>query len=97
MADSKRKKEVKQKENPSGKFIAQGGNPERYYSENPAWAFANSDQEMWAFSQGHIGETFWTEIFRGEYRAGDIQGYSLLRHAIKKTKRKGTSASGSAL
>ena len=63
MADSKRKKEVKQKENPSGRFIAQGGNPERYYSENPVWAFANSDQEMWAFSQGHIGETFWTEIF----------------------------------
>ena len=63
MADSKRKKEVKQKENPSGKFIAQGGNPERYYSENPAWAFANSDQEMWAFSQEHIGETFWTKIF----------------------------------
>ena len=43
MADSKRKKEVKQKENPSGKFIAQGGNPERYYSENPAWAFTNSE------------------------------------------------------
>ena len=63
MAVSKRKKEVKQKENPCGKFIAQGGNPERYYSENPAWAFANSDQEMWAFSQEHIGETFWTEIF----------------------------------
>ena len=63
MADSKRKKVVKQEETPSGKFIAQGGNPERYYSENPAWAFVNSDQEMWAFSQGHIGEKFWTEIF----------------------------------
>ena len=63
MAVSKRKKEVKQRENPSGKFIAQGGNPERYYSENPAWVFANSDQEMWAISQEHIGERFWTEIF----------------------------------
>lgn len=62
MAVSNRKKEVKQKENPGGKFIAQGGNPERYYSESPVWAFASCDQEMWAFSQEHIGETFWTEI-----------------------------------
>lgn len=62
MAGSKRKKEIKQKENPRGKFIAQGGNPERYYSENPAWSFANSDQEMWSFSKDHIGNLFWTEI-----------------------------------
>ena len=51
MAGSKRKKEVKQRKIPKGKHIAQGGDPERYYSENPAWAFANSDQEMWAFSR----------------------------------------------
>lgn len=63
MAGSKRKKEVKQREVPNGKCIAQGGDPERYYSENPAWTFANSDQEMWAFSQDHMGELFWTEIF----------------------------------
>ena len=62
MAGSKRKKEVKQREVPNGKRIAQGGDPERYYSENPAWTFANSDQEMWAFSQDHMGELFWTEI-----------------------------------
>ena len=31
MAASKRKKEVKQKEVPKGKIIAQGGDPERYY------------------------------------------------------------------
>lgn len=62
MAGSKRKKEVKQREFPNGKRIAQGGDPERYYSENPAWTFANSDQEMWAFSQEHIGDLFWTEI-----------------------------------
>lgn len=37
MAGFKRKKEVKQKEVPKGKIIAQGGDPERYYSENPAW------------------------------------------------------------
>ena len=63
MAGSKRKKEIKQKEIPRGKFIAQGGNPERYYSENPAWSFANSDQEMWALTEDHIGKLFWTEIF----------------------------------
>lgn len=62
MAGSKRKKEVKQREVPSGKHIAQGGDPERYYSEKPAWTFANSDQEMWAFSQERLGELFWTEI-----------------------------------
>ena len=54
MAGSKRKKEVKQREAPNGKRIAQGGDPERYYSETPAWTFANSDQEMWAFSRDHI-------------------------------------------
>jgi len=62
MAGSDRKKEVKQKEVPRGKVIAQGGDPERYYSENPAWTFANADQEMWAFSQDHIGTLIWTEI-----------------------------------
>ena len=62
MAGFKRKKEVKQKEVPKGKIIAQGGDPERYYSENPAWTFANSDQEMWAFTQDHIGDVIWTEI-----------------------------------
>ena len=63
MVDCKRKKEVKQKEVPNGKRIAQGENPERYYSENPAWTFANSDQEMWVFSQEHIGDLFWKEVF----------------------------------
>lgn len=62
MAGSKRKKEVKQREVPNGKHIAQGGDPGRYYLENPAWTFANSDQEMWAFSRDHMGELFWTEI-----------------------------------
>ena len=43
-------------------MIAQGGDPERYYSENPAWTFANADHEMWAFSQDHIETAIWTEI-----------------------------------
>ena len=45
MAVSNSKKEVKQKEVPKGKIIAQGGDPERYFLENPAWTFANADQE----------------------------------------------------
>jgi hypothetical protein len=62
MADSKKDKQIKQKENPKGKSIAQGGDPEQYYSQNPAWTFANSDQELWAFSQEHIGDLIWSEI-----------------------------------
>lgn len=62
MVDSKRKKVVKQKEVPKGKFIAQGGDPERYYTEYPAWTFVNADHEMWAVSQDHIGTAIWTEI-----------------------------------
>ncbi len=63
MAVSKKDKKIKQKENPKGKIIAQGGDPGQYYSQNPAWTFANADQEMWAFSQEHIGELIWTELF----------------------------------
>lgn len=62
MAGYKGKKEVKRKASPDGKFIAQGGGPEKYYSENPAWAFAGSDQEMWAFTKEHVGDLFWTEL-----------------------------------
>lgn len=61
MAVSKRK-EIKQKETPKGKIIAQGGNPEQFYSKNPSWTFANSDLDMWAFSKDHVGELIWEEI-----------------------------------
>jgi hypothetical protein len=30
--------------------------------ENPAWSFADSDQDMWSFTQAHIGNLIWTEI-----------------------------------
>lgn len=63
MAASKKDKKIKQKESPKGKYIAQGGDPAQYYSQNPAWTFANADQEMWAFSQKHLGELIWSEIF----------------------------------
>lgn len=75
MADYKRKKEVKQKEFPKERFIAQGGDPERYYSENPAWAFASSDQEMWTISREHLGDLFWTE-FLPRLRSLETQTWS---------------------
>lgn len=62
MAGSKKNKQIKQREIPKGKSIAQGGDPEQYFSQNPAWTFANSDQEMWAFSIEHIGDLIWSEI-----------------------------------
>ena len=62
MAGYKKDKRIIQKEIPKGKNIAQGGNPEQYYSQNPAWTFANADHEMWAFSQEHIGQLIWSEI-----------------------------------
>ncbi len=62
MAASKKDKRIKQREIPKGRSIAQGGDPEQYYSQNPAWTFANSDDQMWAFSKEHIGEAMWTEI-----------------------------------
>lgn len=54
MAGSKKDKQIRQKEIPKGKSIAQGGDPEQYYSQNPAWTFANSDQEMWAFHKNAL-------------------------------------------
>lgn len=62
MAGSNRKKEVKQKEFPTGSNVVRVGDPERYYSEHPAWTFATADSEMWAFSQDHIGTAIWKEI-----------------------------------
>lgn len=62
MADSKRTKQVKQKELPKGKSITQGGDPKQYYKEYPAWSFANSDQDMWSFTQDNIGKLIWSEI-----------------------------------
>ena len=41
MAGSKKNKQIKQKETPKGKSIAQGGNTEQYYIENPTVHDAN--------------------------------------------------------
>lgn len=62
MAGSKKDKRIKRKEFPEEKSIVRRGDPDQYYSQNPAWTFANSDQERWAFSKEHVGDAVWTEI-----------------------------------
>lgn len=62
MAGSRKNKQIKQRKIPGEPSIVQKGNPSQYYSQSPAWIFANADQEMWAFSKEHIGELIWTEI-----------------------------------
>ena len=62
MAGSKKVKKIKQKEVPRGKDIVQGGDPNQYYNQNPSWTFANADQELWAFSEDHVGGVIWSEI-----------------------------------
>lgn len=62
MAGSKKNKQIKQKEVPRGKYVAQEKNPDQYYAESPAWSFANADREMWPFTQEHVGERIWTEL-----------------------------------
>lgn len=62
MAASKREKIVKQTHIPNDRYIAQGGDPERYFKETPAWSFANADKEMWALTQEHLGDLIWTEL-----------------------------------
>lgn len=49
--------------------------PSQYYSQNPAWTFANSDQDMWAFSKEHVGEVIWMEIIP-RLRALETQTWS---------------------
>lgn len=56
-----KKKPSRKTEPDSGKNISRNIS-DHYYSEHPAWAFVDIDQEQWAFSKDAIGEAFWTEI-----------------------------------
>ena len=58
-----RYKEIKQKAQPRGKEIKQGGDPENYYHQKPVWAFSHSDECNWAFTKAHIKDRIWTVIF----------------------------------
>lgn len=62
MAGSKKKKVVKEKVVKEDKRIFQICSPSSYYSENPRWSFSSIDTELWAFSELHIGNCFWSDI-----------------------------------
>jgi len=63
MAVCKGNKHIKQTQNSKTNEIIQNKEPEHFYNEYPAWRFVNCDQDMWSFSQEHIGDVVWTEIF----------------------------------
>lgn len=60
MADSRKK--VKQLKEPKGNSIGQGGNPDQYYSQHPAWNFSSCDNEKWSLNSEDVREVFWDEI-----------------------------------
>lgn len=47
-------KRVKQKQNPKGNIIKQGGNPDGFYSLSPAWRFSKGDKEMWSLYSSDV-------------------------------------------
>lgn len=83
MAASKREKIVKCSFDPKNKHVIQNNNPEQYYQENPAWSFASIDQEMWAFTEDHIGSFFWTKVFP---RLKDLESQKWTEILIKNNK-----------
>lgn len=62
MAASRKEKQVKQKEQPRGRYIGQRENPDSYYGKNPSWNFGTCDTDMWPFSEENAGPYFWNEI-----------------------------------
>lgn len=62
MADSKKRKKVRQREIPSGKSVVQREQPGKIYQERPAWRFVNSDTKMWEFTQERLKDVWWSEI-----------------------------------
>lgn len=60
MAGSKKK--VKQTKEPGGNHIVQGGNPEQYYSQHPAWNFSSCDKEYWSLYSDEVRKIFWDEL-----------------------------------
>lgn len=62
MAASKKRKIVRQREQPKGKTIAAACDPEAYYHEHPSWNFNSRDVEMWPFDESHAAGCFWNLI-----------------------------------
>lgn len=63
MADFNKKiKRVKRVKEPRGNSIGQGGNPDQYYSQYPAWNFSSCDKKEWSIYSDETREIFWSEI-----------------------------------
>ena len=62
MGDSKKVKQVFQKEKPKDRYVGQKENPDSYYQHYPAWNFNSCDTEMWSFTEENVGNIFWKEI-----------------------------------
>ncbi|MCI8354169.1 MAG: hypothetical protein HFI47_03665 [Lachnospiraceae bacterium] len=60
MADCKKK--IKPHKTPKGNNIGQGGNPDQYYSQRPAWNFSSCDKEKWSIYSKAVQNIFWDEI-----------------------------------
>lgn len=57
------KKSIKETKTPKGNQIGQGGNPDQYYSQYPAWNFSKCDKEKWSINSNEVHKIFWNEIF----------------------------------
>lgn len=62
MGDYKTKK-IKSKKSNYEKSIINNNDPNKYYSDNPSWAFSSIDTKMWTISKENIGDIIWDEIF----------------------------------
>lgn len=62
MGDYKKKK-IKSKKSNYEKSIINNNDPNKYYSDNPSWAFSSIDAKMWTISKENIGDIIWDEIF----------------------------------
>lgn len=56
MADCKKK--IKPHKTPKGNNIGQGGNPDQYYSQRPAWNFSSCDKEKWSIYSKAVQSSF---------------------------------------
>jgi len=81
MADSKKK--VKQKKEPRGNYIGQGGNPDQYYSQHPAWNFSCCDREKWSIFSDEARRIFWNELLP-HFQGWETQTWSNLLIDAKK-------------
>ena len=69
-------KKVKQKQNPRGNIIKQGGNPNGFYSLSPAWKFSNGDKEMWSLYSSNVTGDFLLKEFLPYLQELELQTWS---------------------